>query len=323
MIPVSGPAAIAVAGLHKRYPGVHALRGIDLDVPRGEFFGLLGPNGAGKTTLIHVLAGLAHADEGSARVLGHDVVRDYRESRRALGVVPQELVYDPFFSVREVLRIQAGYFGLGREHWPWIESLLAVLALDAKADTNLRALSGGMKRRVMIALALVHRPPVVILDEPTAGVDVDLRRSLWEFIRSLHRDGHTIVLTTHYLEEAEQLCERIAILNHGQLIAVDRREALLARGIGRRLKLNVTTEAPLAAMPEALRARVSRQEGTRLAFDLHRDRDSVVGVLDALRDHGARIVDVATEAADLEDVFLELTRGDVKKKPPINADEFR
>ncbi len=296
-----------MAGLHKRYPGVHALQGIDLEIGRGEFFGLLGPNGAGKTTLIHILAGLTGASEGSARVLGHDVVRDYRESRRSLGVVPQELVFDPFFTVREALRIQAGYFGLGRSHWPWIESLMSVLALDTKADTNMRALSGGMKRRVMIAQALVHRPPVVILDEPTAGVDVDLRRSLWEFIRGLHRDGHTIILTTHYLEEAEQLCDRIAILNRGALIAVDRREALLARGIGRRLRLNVTTETPLATLPEALRARATVHEGTRLVLDLHRDRDSVVGVLDALRDHGARIVDVATEAADLEDVFLELT----------------
>jgi ABC-2 type transport system ATP-binding protein len=302
-----GAAAIAVAGLHKRFPGVHALAGIDLEVGQGEFFGLLGPNGAGKSTLIHILAGLARASAGTARVMGHDVVRDYRASRRALGVVPQELVFDPFFTVREVLRIQAGYFGLGRAHWPWIESLMAVLALDAKADTNLRALSGGMKRRVMIAQALVHRPPVVILDEPTAGVDVDLRRSLWEFIRGLHREGHTIILTTHYLEEAEQLCERIAILNRGVLIAVDRREALLARGIGRRLRLNVTTETPLATVPGALRDRVSLQEGARLVLELDRDRDSVVGVLDALRDHGARIVDVATEAADLEDVFLELT----------------
>ncbi len=302
-----GPAAIAVAGLHKRYPGVHALQGIDLEIGRGEFFGLLGPNGAGKTTLIHILAGLTSASEGSARVLGHDVVRDYRESRRSLGVVPQELVFDPFFTVREALRIQAGYFGLGRSHWPWIESLMSVLALDTRADTNMRALSGGMKRRVMIAQALVHRPPVVILDEPTAGVDVDLRRNLWEFIRGLHRDGHTIILTTHYLEEAEQLCDRIAILNRGVMIAVDRREALLARGIGRRLRLNVTTESPLATLPEMLRGQVSVHEGTRLVLDLHRDRDSVVGVLDALRDHGARIVDVATEAADLEDVFLELT----------------
>jgi ABC-2 type transport system ATP-binding protein len=301
--------AIAIAGLHKQYPKVHALKGIDLSIRQGEFFGLLGPNGAGKSTLIGIVAGLTRPAQGSVAVLGHDVVRDYRRARRLVGVVPQELTFDPFFTVREVLRIQAGYFGLGRENFPWIEELIESLNLGDKADSNMRALSGGMKRRVMIAQALVHKPQVVILDEPTAGVDVELRQQLWTFIRRLHADGHTIVLTTHYLEEAEALCDRIAILNRGEVAALDTKHALLARGIGRTLRLRVATETPLATLPPALAAKVRSHDGVRLELTLSRDTDSVVAVLDALRAHGATITDVHTEAADLEDVFIELTRG--------------
>jgi len=300
--------AIVLDGLHKHYGPVHALKDVSLTVEDGEFFGLLGPNGAGKSTLINIVAGLTRRDRGAVTVLGHDVTRDYRVARRLLGVVPQELVYDPFFSVGEVLRIQAGYFGLGRENDPWIDELLGALALGDKADTNLRALSGGMKRRVMIAQALVHKPRVVVLDEPTAGVDVELRQSLWDFIRRLHREGHTIVLTTHYLEEAEALCDRIAILNRGELVALDEKRALLARGIGGRRRLCVTTRAPVAALPEALASRLRRQEGNRLEFELVREADSAVALLDALRAQGAEVLDFATEAADLEDVFVELTR---------------
>jgi len=209
-------------------PGLQALTDVSLKIEHGEFFGLLGPNGAGKTTLISVLAGLSKASSGKASVCGHDVTQDYQAARRSLGVVPQELVYDPFFTVRETLRIQSGYFGL-RHNDDWIDEILANLGLSDKADANMRALSGGMKRRVLVAQALVHRPPVIVLDEPTAGVDVDLRRSLWEFISRLNRQGHTILLTTHYLEEAETLCGRIAMLKKGQVVALETTDTLMAR----------------------------------------------------------------------------------------------
>lgn len=208
--------------------GFQALDRVSLTVEHGEFFGLLGPNGAGKTTLISILAGLAQPTEGRAEVCGYDVTKQFREARQSLGVVPQEIVYDPFFTVRETLRLQSGYFGL-RNNDDWIDEVLANLGLSDKSDTNMRALSGGMKRRVLVAQALVHRPPVIILDEPTAGVDVDLRRTLWEFISRLNKDGHTILLTTHYLEEAEALCGRIAMLKQGRVIALDTTEALLAQ----------------------------------------------------------------------------------------------
>lgn len=208
--------------------GFQALKNVSLQVNHGEFFGLLGPNGAGKTTMISILAGLSKATSGTASICGHDVSSHYIESRRALGVVPQEIVYDPFFTVRETLRLQSGYFGL-RNNDDWIDEILHNLGLSSKADTNMRALSGGMKRRVLVAQALVHRPPVIILDEPTAGVDVDLRRSLWEFISRLNTAGHTILLTTHYLEEAEALCGRIAMLKAGEIVALDTTAALLER----------------------------------------------------------------------------------------------
>lgn len=228
--------------------GFQALSDVSFSVEHGEFFGLLGPNGAGKTTLISILAGLARASSGTAKVCGYDVVNDFRQSRRSLGVVPQELVYDPFFTVRETLRIQSGYFGL-RNNDDWIDEILVNLGLFDKANANMRALSGGMKRRVLVAQALVHRPPVIILDEPTAGVDVDLRRTLWEFISRLNREGHTILLTTHYLEEAEALCGRIAMLKSGRVVALDTTPALLARVGGSDLEeafvriMNSETEA--------------------------------------------------------------------------------
>src|SRR5215471_2439430 len=227
--------AIEFSGLSKHYGAVHALAGIDLEIPRGEFFGLLGPNGAGKTTLISILAGLARADRGTARVMGHDVVAEYRAARRLLGVVPQELVFDPFFTVRETLVMQAGYYGL-RGNRGWIDEVMHHLDLTGKADVNMRALSGGMKRRVLVAQALVHRPPVIVLDEPTAGVDVELRQTLWKFISRLNREGHTIILTTHYLEEAEALCDRIAMLKFGEVVALDRTSNLLTQFAGLQLK---------------------------------------------------------------------------------------
>lgn len=220
------PGAIAVTALHKRYTGVEALKGVDLTVEQGEFFALLGPNGAGKTTLINILAGLTRATSGEVRVMGFDVERDYLSARRQLGVVPQELVFDPFFSVREALQLQSGYFGL-RHNNAWIDELLERLGLTGKADTNMRRLSGGMKRRVLVAQALVHKPPVIILDEPTAGVDVELRQSLWQFVRELNQAGHTILLTTHYLEEAESLCQRVAVLKEGRIVTLAQTAELL------------------------------------------------------------------------------------------------
>jgi ABC-2 type transport system ATP-binding protein len=217
--------------VEKRYGTVRALAGVSLQVRPGEFFGLLGPNGAGKTTLINVIAGLARADAGRVAVLGADVSTEYRRARRLLGVVPQELVFDPFFTVRETLRLQSGYFGL-RDNDAWIDEVMHHLDLAGKADANMRSLSGGMKRRVLVAQALVHKPPVIVLDEPTAGVDVELRQGLWQFVRRLNRDGHTIVLTTHYLEEAEEQCERIAMLKAGRVVALDTTRNLLASFAG-------------------------------------------------------------------------------------------
>src|SRR6476646_6784608 len=241
------PDAVDVIDIARRFGSVQALAGVDLRVEQGEFFGLLGPNGAGKTTLISILAGLVRADRGTARIFGHDVVADYRAARRALGVVPQELVFDPFFSVRETLRIQSGYFGL-RKNDAWIDELLHHLDLTQKADANMRALSGGMKRRVLVGQALVHKPPVIVLDEPTAGVDVELRQSLWGFIRKLNREGHTIILTTHYLEEAEALCGRIAMLKAGRVVALDTTHNLLAQFAGLTVRL-VAARVPVAWQP--------------------------------------------------------------------------
>lgn len=303
-------SAIAVTNLHKRYATVHALKGVDISIERGEFFGLLGPNGAGKSTLINIIAGLTRFDAGSVAVLGHDVVRDFRRARRAVGVVPQEVVFDPFFKVHEVLRFQSGYFGLGRENDSWIEELIDALMLRDKLDANMRALSGGMKRRVMVAQALVHKPQVVVLDEPTAGVDVDLRKQLWQFVQRLHAQGRTIVLTTHYLEEAESLCDRIAILNHGEVVALDSKRSLLARGIGKTLHLSITAEAHIPVIPQALAAMVRAVDGNRIEMQLHKDTDSIIGVLDALRSSGIAIANIEVESADLEDVFMELTGND-------------
>jgi len=299
--------AIEIAGVHKHYGALHALKGIDLSIQRGEFFGLLGPNGAGKSTLINIIAGLTRANEGRVAVLGHDVVDDYRNARRCLGVVPQELVYDAFFTVREVLRIQSGYFGLGKENDVWIDKLMDALKLTDKADTNMRALSGGMKRRVLIAQALVHKPDVVVLDEPTAGVDVELRKLLWTFIRELHHEGHTIVLTTHYLEEAETLCDRIAILNHGKTVALDTKQGLLNSEICRKILLSVTTVQPVTIMPPEIKDKVRALQENYIEIEIHKDSDSIANVLDSLRKAGIEIADLQTTRADLEDVFMDIT----------------
>jgi ABC-2 type transport system ATP-binding protein len=298
-------AAVAINRVHKHFGNLHALRGVDFSIRQGEFFGLLGPNGAGKSTLINTLGGLVRPDSGSVQVMGHDIVTDYRHSRRALGVVPQELVYDPFFTVRELLRLQSGYFGYGRENDRWIDELLVSLGLEDKGDTNMHALSGGMKRRVLIAQAMVHKPPVLVLDEPTAGVDVELRQTLWTFVRQLNEEGHTIILTTHYLEEAESLCDRIAILNKGQLTALETKQALLARQPYRLLV--VTVGEPEPQLPERLRPLLVKEEGALLTFRLHRTEDPMGEVLEALRGAGIQVKDLHTDEPGLEEVFRHMT----------------
>ena len=292
--------AVEIVNVARRFGAVQALAGVDLSVAQGEFFGLLGPNGAGKTTLISILAGLTRADSGAARVLGHDVVAEYRHARRLLGVVPQELVFDPFFTVRETLRIQAGYFGI-RDSGPWIDEILHHLDLASKADANMRALSGGMKRRVLVGQALVHKPPVIVLDEPTAGVDVELRQSLWGFIRKLNRDGHTIILTTHYLEEAEALCGRIAMLKAGKLVALDTTQNLLSSFAGLTVRLSVDS------LPEPWRARVLRQEADTYLLSLPSYAE-LERLLASLRENGIAIGELSLQEADLEQVFLRIMK---------------
>ena len=280
---------------------LQALDAVSLDIAPGEFFGLLGPNGAGKTTLISILAGLSRATSGRVRVMGHDVVDDYAAARRSLGIVPQELVFDPFFSVRETLRIQSGYFGV-KGNDAWIDELLSGLGLADKAGANMRQLSGGMKRRVLVAQALVHRPPVIVLDEQTAGVDVELRQTLWQFIARLNKEGHTVLLTTHYLEEAEALCGRIAMLKQGRIVALDRTSNLLAGTSSTMLRFKTDDALPAAI---AAHARVTG----RIAQVKARDAADVEQTLAALRTAGVRIEDLEIGRADLEDVFLDIMQG--------------
>jgi ABC-2 type transport system ATP-binding protein len=277
---------------------LHALQDVAFDIEAGEFFGLLGPNGAGKTTLISILAGLSRPSSGRVAVFGIDVHADPMQARRRLGIVPQELVFDPFFTVREALRFQSGYFGI-RGNDAWIDELLAGLGLTDKADTNMRQLSGGMKRRVMVAQALVHRPPVIVLDEPTAGVDVELRQTLWAFISRLNREGSTVLLTTHYLEEAEALCGRIAMLRAGRVIALERTADLLKRASANVLRFKTDQMLPAAL---AARARVT---GRIKQIKVH-DAYEVEQTLAALRQAGVVMEDIEVHKADLEDVFLDL-----------------
>lgn len=290
-------SALKVSGLVKQYRQARALDGVDLDIAQGEFFGLLGPNGAGKTTLINILAGLTKATHGVAKVMGFDVVHAYSKSRRVLGVVPQELVYDPFFTAREILRLQSGYFGI-RKNDDWIEHILHNLGLTQHADKNMRALSGGMKRRVLVAQALVHKPPVIVLDEPTAGVDVDLRQMLWQFIRDLNREGHTIVLTTHYLEEAENLCERIAMLKQGRLVALDSTRNLLSRHHGQQARFMIDKEP----QPN-LGLKRGPENCWLFSFE---DFAELEAMLANIRQSGLRVLEMQLVEADLEDVFTEI-----------------
>ena len=275
-----------------------ALDGVSLDIEEGEFFGLLGPNGAGKTTMISVLAGLTRPTGGAVSVLGSDVQRDFADARRKLGVVPQELVFDPFFNVREMLRIQSGYFGV-KNNDAWIDELLDSLGLTDKAEANMRQLSGGMKRRVLVAQALVHKPPVIVLDEPTAGVDVELRQTLWAFIAKLNKQGHTVLLTTHYLEEAEALCGRIAMLKTGRIVALDKTSELLKAASSNVLRFKIDGELPPAL------AQGARVTGRVVQFPAH-DALEVEKYLTAVREAGLLAHDVEIRKADLEDVFLDV-----------------
>jgi ABC-2 type transport system ATP-binding protein len=301
-------SAVIFDRVEKTYSGARgslkALDGVSFQIEPGEFFGLLGPNGAGKTTLISVLAGLARASAGRVSVMGHDVVEDYASARKALGIVPQELVFDPFFSVRETLVIQSGYFGV-RHNDAWIDELLEGLGLADKAKSNMRQLSGGMKRRVLVAQALVHRPPVIVLDEPTAGVDVELRQTLWQFISRLNKQGHTVLLTTHYLEEAEALCHRIAMLKKGRIVALDRTENLLAGTASTMLRFKTDHSLPSDV---AARARVT---GRSVQLQAHH-AEEVEGLLKRLREGGVRVEDLEIGRADLEDVFLEIMQNPVQ-----------
>ncbi|CAN7204445.1 ABC transporter ATP-binding protein [Acidovorax sp. LjRoot117] len=278
-----------------------ALNSVSLDIQEGEFFGLLGPNGAGKTTLISILAGLARASQGRVLVQGSDVQADYADARRKLGIVPQELVFDPFFNVRESLRIQSGYFGV-KNNDAWIDELLENLGLTDKANSNLRQLSGGMKRRVLVAQALVHKPPIIVLDEPTAGVDVELRQTLWHFVARLNKEGHTVLLTTHYLEEAEALCGRIAMLKTGQIVALNRTSELLQAASGSVLQFKTD-----AALPPML-ANVARVTGRIVQLPAH-DAAEIESHLAALRVAGVDVHDMEIRRPDLEDVFLQVMSG--------------
>jgi ABC-2 type transport system ATP-binding protein len=288
-----------------------ALDGVSLDIEEGEFFGLLGPNGAGKTTMISILAGLSRPSSGSVSVLGHDVQADYAQARRSLGVVPQELVFDPFFSVREALRIQSGYFGV-KNNDAWIDELLENLGLTDKANANMRQLSGGMKRRVLVAQALVHKPPVIVLDEPTAGVDVELRQTLWQFIAKLNKQGSTVLLTTHYLEEAEALCGRIAMLKSGRIVALDHTSELLKAASSNVLRFKVDSELPKALADKA------RITGRIVQFPAH-DALEIERYLAAVREAGLVAQDVEIRKADLEDVFLDVMNKNRKKPLELAA----
>ena len=306
------PAAVSFQSVSKTYATpkgpFQALHQVSLDIEEGEFFGLLGPNGAGKTTLISILAGLARASQGRVLVRGHDVQADYANARRQLGVVPQELVFDPFFNVRETLRIQSGYFGV-KNNDAWIDELLESLGLSDKATANMRQLSGGMKRRVLVAQALVHKPPIIVLDEPTAGVDVELRQTLWQFIAKLNKQGHTVLLTTHYLEEAEALCQRIAMLKNGRMVALSRTSDLLKTATS-----NVLLFKTDVALPPAMAAQ-ARVTGRIVQLPAS-DAAEIEHHLAALRQAGITPEDVEIRRADLEDVFLQVMGANT---PPAEA----
>jgi ABC-2 type transport system ATP-binding protein len=296
--------AIIFNKVKKNFGKLEALKGIDLVIEEGEFFALLGPNGAGKSTLINILAGLAKPSSGSIKVMGYDVIQDYQNARRSLGVVPQELVFDPFFNVREMLRFQAGYFGKGRENDDWIDEVIEGLDLQEKANTNMRMLSGGMKRRALIAQALVHKPPVIVLDEPTAGVDVELRKRLWQFIKKLNQKGHTIVLTTHYLEEAETLCSRVAMMDQGKVVALDKTRNLLKRFSAK--NLNLRLDFKNKKIPISVQKFIQSTDHNFITFLLE-EIVEVEFIMSELKKSNIKILDMELTNSDLEKVFLKLT----------------
>ncbi len=293
--------AIQINGIHKSFGGLQALKGIDLTIAQGEFFALLGPNGAGKSTLISILAGLIKPSAGDISVMGFDVVNQYQQARQLLGIVPQELVFDPFFNVREMLRFQAGYFGRGPENDAWVDEILEGLGLAEKAHVNMRKLSGGMKRRALIAQALAHKPPVIVLDEPTAGVDVELRQMMWAFIKKLNNEGHTIILTTHYLEEAETLCSRVGMMKQGEIVALDSTASLLNKFAGKQLRLTLGD----VALPANIQTLLRNQENGIYTFALN-DMAQIELVLSSLRSADIKVIDMQLNEADLEDVFMSL-----------------
>ncbi len=298
--------AVKVSGVSKYYGALKALDNIDFQIEEGSFFGLLGPNGAGKSTLINIMAGLTKASRGYIEVKGNNVRHRWRKARETIGVVPQELAYDPFFSVREMLRLQSGYFGLGSSNFSWIEEILFHLDLSDKAKENIGNLSGGMKRRLLIAQALVHKPEVVVLDEPTAGVDVELRKSLWKYFRDLNKKGQTIILTTHYLEEAETNCDMIGILNHGILKAVEKKERLLDRYPYRLLNLTLSEESA-KFIPERIKEKIISSANGDICLKLHKENDKIGAIIEELRMAGIKLVDLQTKEPGLEEVFMELT----------------
>jgi len=323
--PAAVPAAVEVHGLAKTYRGTKktapklALKGIDLVIPRGSVFGLLGPNGAGKSTLINILAGLVNKTAGTAAIWGLDIDRQPRKSRAAIGVVPQELNIDAFFTPRELLDVQAGMYGVPKKE-RITEELLEAVQLADKADSYARTLSGGMRRRLMVAKAMVHNPPVLVLDEPTAGVDVELRQQLWSHIRQLNRAGTTILLTTHYLEEAQELCDRIAIINHGEVIACDTTEALLKRMD--RKELTIVLKEHLDALPAVLsHYDVDFLPPRRLCFRYRPSQTRIRDILNDVRENNLTITDLSTQESDLEDLFLELTSEKTAVAKPEAAEE--
>jgi ABC-2 type transport system ATP-binding protein len=307
-IPIPDPPvpALEVRSVSKDYGALRALDSITLSIPRGELFGLLGPNGAGKSTLINIITGLVRRSSGEVRVFGYDVEKDYRVTRSLLGAVPQELIYDHFFTVRQTLKIQSGYYGL-TGNGAWVEELLERLELKEHENKTIRELSGGMKRRLLVAKAMVHKPAILILDEPTAGVDVALRRSLWDLVRQVHAEGRTVVLTTHYLDEAEELCERVGIINHGVFVALDRKETLMQQIHNRRVTLDLG--AMIERLPEdlaSLGATLS-EDGRRITLLVDRSDGSLQRLVAALGRGNLPLVDFQVAGAGLEDVFLELT----------------
>ncbi len=300
--------AVEFHQVKKQYGELEALKGISFSVEEGSFFGLLGPNGAGKSTLINAMSGLLVPSSGQIKIKGFDVIGDYRQTRRLLGLVPQELISDPFFSIRELLQLQSGYFGLtGAKQSAWIGELLERLALSDKSDANTSQLSGGMKRRVLIAMALVHKPEVLVLDEPTAGVDVELRKTLWEFTKELHQQGHTIILTTHYLEEAEALCEKLAIMKDGEVKALDSTNALLSKHTYRYLRVTLSQEAH--QLIPALEQRLVERGNNGLVFKLEKTA-SMTELLAWLHENQLQVTDISSRDASLEEVFLDLTSGE-------------